>query len=531
MRALRPGRARAAVVVQAHAHALVARLVARDRLGQRRPAGPGRGSAPCSARSAGRAKSTKVTSAETGLPGRPKTSVPPRARRAEPRRLARAQRDAPEALLHARRAERRLDVVVRADGDAAGEQHDVRRLQRPGDRRPGRRAIVGDVLDEDDVGALLGGQGREDGGVRVVDLARSQRQARRDELVAGAQDGDAGAAGDAQLHGTGVGGDAERRRREDRAGVQDRRALRHVVARAADVAARGDGLAQHDLAVRLVAELDLQHAVRAVGQRRAGGDPHRLAFAHRGVVGRARARLSGEPQAAPGRARRSPRSRPSRCCRRAAWGGARPRPAPARDPAHRRAVRPARRAAAPLRAPRFGLLRSTAPGHLAVAKRFAGGSGKNPAAGGSRVQSGLRRCDALGRGRLRPPSRPAPAGRRHAAARCGGDGPCLGSGARQRPPAGARRGPRPRSPRHRGSRGLRRARARARQRPGAHRSRVPGRGPRAAHGRARAVRRRRGGRGAAPRRGGHAAARRPGGGRCGRGPARALLRRARRVGR
>ena len=77
-------------------------------------------SAPCSARSAGRANSTNVTKLETGLPGRPKTSW--RAARPEPRRLARLQVDAPEALLDAERRERRLDVVVRPDRHAAGER-------------------------------------------------------------------------------------------------------------------------------------------------------------------------------------------------------------------------------------------------------------------------------------------------------------------------------------------------------------------------------------------------------------------------
>ena len=57
--------------------------------------------APCIAPSAGRAKSMKVTIAETGLPGRPKTSVPPRV----PNHvgLPGPQGDAPEDLVDAER--------------------------------------------------------------------------------------------------------------------------------------------------------------------------------------------------------------------------------------------------------------------------------------------------------------------------------------------------------------------------------------------------------------------------------------------
>ena len=60
-----------------------------------------RAARPAARRAPGRAKSMKVTIAETGLPGRPKTSVP--SRRAEPRRPPRAQRDAPEDLVDAER--------------------------------------------------------------------------------------------------------------------------------------------------------------------------------------------------------------------------------------------------------------------------------------------------------------------------------------------------------------------------------------------------------------------------------------------
>ena len=66
----------------------------------------------------------KVTIAETGLPGSPKTSGRAAAY-AEVGRLAGPQRDAPEDLLDAERVERRADVVVLADRDAAADDRDI----------------------------------------------------------------------------------------------------------------------------------------------------------------------------------------------------------------------------------------------------------------------------------------------------------------------------------------------------------------------------------------------------------------------
>ena len=74
-------------------------------------------SRPCSASSAGRTKSSNPTSEETGLPGRPKTSVA--AADAERDRLARPDRDPPEDLLDAELGLGRAHEVVDADRDAA----------------------------------------------------------------------------------------------------------------------------------------------------------------------------------------------------------------------------------------------------------------------------------------------------------------------------------------------------------------------------------------------------------------------------
>ena len=99
---------------------------------------------PRAARSAGRAKSWKVTMADTGLPGRPKTSVPSRT----PNQvgLPGLSAHAPEALLDAELGERALHVVVRAHRDAARDAHHVGRLERPRERRRGGLGAVGHRL-------------------------------------------------------------------------------------------------------------------------------------------------------------------------------------------------------------------------------------------------------------------------------------------------------------------------------------------------------------------------------------------------
>ena len=104
VRLLRLGRPRDPAVVallEPDADHLVALRVAPQRLAERaRRAARMPGSAPWSARTAGRANRWKVTIAETGLPGQPEHERAVAA--AEPRRLARLKPHAPEALLDAR---------------------------------------------------------------------------------------------------------------------------------------------------------------------------------------------------------------------------------------------------------------------------------------------------------------------------------------------------------------------------------------------------------------------------------------------
>ena len=100
--------------------------------------------------SAGRTNRWKVTIADTGLPGSPKT------RRAVGRGvpnqvgLPGPQRDAPEDLLDAELGERRLHVVVRPDRDPAGHDDDVgveRALERLDGCRGSRRRPCATLLD------------------------------------------------------------------------------------------------------------------------------------------------------------------------------------------------------------------------------------------------------------------------------------------------------------------------------------------------------------------------------------------------
>ena len=86
----------------------------------------------------------KVTIAETGLPGSPNTSRPA-GRGPEVGGLAGPQGDAPEDLLDAELRERRTDVVVLADRDAAGDHGDLAG-ESALERGPGAARVVGHDL-------------------------------------------------------------------------------------------------------------------------------------------------------------------------------------------------------------------------------------------------------------------------------------------------------------------------------------------------------------------------------------------------
>ena len=102
---------------------------------------------------------------------------------AEPQRLARLEPDAPEVLLHAGVLERRLDVVVRADRHAAGDEQDIA-ARRGLDGGARRLAVVGHDRVQHDLGA--GGLGEQSQGepVGLVDPAGRGRRTDLEQLAA-----------------------------------------------------------------------------------------------------------------------------------------------------------------------------------------------------------------------------------------------------------------------------------------------------------------------------------------------------------
>ena len=184
VRALRAGRASPAAVVGVEASrgrprrgrgcaATASVSVARDaRLGS--------GRRPGARASAGRAKSRNVTIAQTGLPGRPNTSVSSRVPNhvGLPGRSATRQKrsSTPSAL------ERRLDVVVRADRHAAGERSSTSAASsaRADARRawPRGRRATWRARERPRAPACVGERG-ERRAVGVVDLAGAERLAGR----------------------------------------------------------------------------------------------------------------------------------------------------------------------------------------------------------------------------------------------------------------------------------------------------------------------------------------------------------------
>ena len=192
-----------------------------------RPRSAGRASrSPCSRRSAGSMNTQKHDDRRQRVAGQ--TEHERVAAAAEPQRLAGLDPHAPEDLLDAAGLERGLDVVVRADRDAAGDDQHVA-LQARFDRgdggvaldrrsRRGRRRCA----------PARPASRRTISAVRLVDLARLGRRADRQQLAAGDDQVQARAA----VHGR------PRRRRPRRAprpagaSARSPRAREHVARRA-----------------------------------------------------------------------------------------------------------------------------------------------------------------------------------------------------------------------------------------------------------------------------------------------------------
>ena len=213
MRALRAGRLDGAVVAAADADALVAVGVARDVDGERRAACAGRRRGALEREQRGAGEEEEGDHGETGLPGRPKTSLPSRV--AEPRRLAGAQRDAPEALAATPSASSAGLTWSCGPTDTPPERTRTSAASSASamHRARWRSRVVDGVAAADDLGAGARGQRGERRAVGVVDLAglqracrarrarRRWRRSRRAGAARRASAAAAGADGDAELGG------------------------------------------------------------------------------------------------------------------------------------------------------------------------------------------------------------------------------------------------------------------------------------------------------------------------------------------
>ena len=201
---------------------------------------------------------------------------------AEAERLARLQRHAMHQ--HARRRQAREDAVGDVAGalrGAARHHHQVGHVQRLAQGGFQRRLVVAEDAHGQRLAAVLGDGGGEDGGVAVVDPAHRQRLAGRDQLVAGREDGDAGAAHHRHGRQPGGGQHADLPAGDEGAGPQHRLAAGDV---AAGIGHRlpGDGRAahQHHGALRAflgLGLLDHDHGIGAARDDAAGGDGRRRA--------------------------------------------------------------------------------------------------------------------------------------------------------------------------------------------------------------------------------------------------------------
>ena len=201
-------------VVAACADELVANAVPADRPRERPVSQRGPGSrSPSSARRAGRTKSSKPTSVETGLPGRPNTRVAPRTPNETGLPGLTATRQKTSSTPSSRATCR-----TRSCGptDTPPELHDHVGLERARQRRAVRVVVVLDCRDTVDARAVLLERSGEHDAVRLVDLSWLERLARRAELGPRRENGDARAACHAQL------GDAGRRERSDLGGAEAR---------------------------------------------------------------------------------------------------------------------------------------------------------------------------------------------------------------------------------------------------------------------------------------------------------------------
>ena len=293
---------------------------------------------------------------------------------AEPQRLAGLDLHAPEDLLDAGGLERGLDVVVRADRDAAGDDQHVA-LQAALDRGQRRVAVVGDHALVGHVGAGAARRAARPSArwTRGCGPARAARRAAAapSPVTARCSRGPAVHGDLADARG---GQRGQPRDRQPLAGADQHVAGAQVLAAHAYVRAGLDRALGRHVAVGDLGQLGLQDRVGAGRHRRAGGDRRRRCPAP-ARPWRPRRRPRRPPAAARRRARcrrSARRSRPSPSGRTAA--GRRRRRRPRRRSARRR------RPAAPTRTPAARSRRGSRPAPASIVFIRRCGTSSAPAA-------------------------------------------------------------------------------------------------------------------------------------------------------
>ena len=195
-------------------------------------------------------------------------------------------------------------MIVGADRDAAGEHEHVGLLEGRADGRARGLLGVGHGVGAQHAGARLGGQRGERRGVGVVQLARAQRAAGGDELVARGEDRQARGRGRRRSSR----GRPRRRCRSRPRPCACRR--RRTVCPALTSSPAGRRLrpgatssSRVTVSPSIGHELDLEDGVGALGHGGAGRDADRLAVVQRDAGRRTGARLADDAQRAPRGAR------------------------------------------------------------------------------------------------------------------------------------------------------------------------------------------------------------------------------------
>ena len=242
-----------------------------------------------------------MTIAETGLPGRPRTSTPLRAPNhvglpgcsaTRQKRCSTPSRASAGLTWSCGPTETPPETTTRSAAASASSSAAAVAARAVGHRLAGH-----------DLTAGAGDQRAEGQRVGVIQLAGAQRPAGRDQLVPGRQHRDARAAGAAQRGATGGCGDADRRGTELRSGSEHAVPGGHVLARRANVLAGRGGGVEVDVTVVLSGVLDAGDGGRAGRHGRAGADADCLSLLHGGARGVSGARLVDDPQPAAGLAR------------------------------------------------------------------------------------------------------------------------------------------------------------------------------------------------------------------------------------